>query len=269
MTTNDAARLSTEFSDWVGAGGALLLLSDFDGTLAPLASDPDEVRASLSVCWALEVLPNLPEVCVAIISGRDIADLRRRLDVPGLIYGGCHGLEVSGPELVFRHPEAERQRPLIEAVAACLAHSARGVPGMRVEPKTLAVAVHYRDVSPDALIEVERRVERALRQPAARFQVLRGKYVVEILPHVGWNKGVCALWIRSQVLPRLHQPVRVLYLGDDAADELAFRALHRKATTVRVGPAGPPSAASHRFDDVADVERLLGAMARAAGRRVG
>ncbi len=261
-------RLSAEFSDWVGAGGALLLLSDFDGTLAPLASDPADVRASPAVREALAVLPTLPDVRVAIISGRDIADLRGRLGIPRLIYGGCHGLEVSGPELAFRHPEAERQRPLIEAVASCLAQSARGVPGMRVEPKTLGVAVHYREVAPEDMTEVESRVERALRQPAARFQVLRGKHVVEILPHVGWNKGACALWIRSQLLPRLHTPVRMVYVGDDVTDELAFRALHTKATTIRVGPEGPPSTASHRFDDVADVEQLLVAIARAAGRRV-
>lgn len=267
MTRNDVPRVSADFGDWVGAGGALLLLTDFDGTLAPLAPDPGEVRPSAAVREALAALPRLPEISVAIISGRDIADLRARLGIPRLIYAGCHGLEVSGPDLAFEHPDAERHRPTIEAVARSLAQSAPAVPGMRVEPKRLAVAVHYRGVAPEAVEEVESRVERAIRQPAARLQVLRGKQVVEILPHVGWHKGACALWIRSQVLPRLRGPARVLYIGDDASDEFAFQALRGKATTVRIGPEGIRSAATHCFDDVAGVEYLLGVLARAAGRR--
>lgn len=267
MTRDDVARLSADFDDWVGAGGALLLLADFDGTLAPLAPDPGEVRASAAARQALAALLRLPEISVAIISGRDIVDLRARLGLQRLIYAGCHGLEVSGPDLAFRHPEAERQRPTIEAVARSLAQSARGVPGMQVEPKRLAVAVHYRGVAAGAVGEVESRVERAIDQPAARLQVLRGQHVVEILPHVGWHKGACALWIRSQILPRLRGPARVLYLGDDVSDELAFRALRGKATTVRIGPEGIRSAATHRFDDVAGVEHLLEVIARAAGRR--
>jgi trehalose-phosphatase len=267
MIRNDVARVSADFGDWVGAGGALLLLTDFDGTLAPLAPDPGEVRASAAVRQALAALPRPPEISVAIISGRDIGDLRARLDIQRLIYAGCHGLEVSGPDLAFRHPDAERQRPTIEAVARSLAQSAPGVPGMQVEPKRLAVAVHYRGVAPGAVAEVESRVGRAIRQSAARLEVLRGKHVLEILPHVGWHKGACALWIRSQVLLRLRGPARLLYLGDDASDEPAFQALRGKATTVRIGPEDVRSAATHRFDDVAGVEHLLEVLARAAGRR--
>jgi len=109
MTKNDVGWVSADFGDWVGAGGALLLLADFDGTLAPPAPDPGEVRASAAVRQALAALPRPPEISVAIISGRDIGDLRARLGIQRLIYAGCHGLEVSGPDLAFRHPEAERQ----------------------------------------------------------------------------------------------------------------------------------------------------------------
>src|SRR5439155_693454 len=45
---------------------------------------------------------------LAILSGRGLADLRARVALNGVVYGGCHGLEIAGRRLRFRHPRAHR-----------------------------------------------------------------------------------------------------------------------------------------------------------------
>lgn len=73
-----------------------LVCVNFDGTLAAIASDPDEATL---VAGAAEALERLAALCpVVIMSGRDLADLRARVGLAGLWYAGSHGLDVTGPD---------------------------------------------------------------------------------------------------------------------------------------------------------------------------
>ena len=51
---------------------------------------------------------------VAIVSGRERSDLQARVGIPGLVYAGNHGLEISGPGLVFVEPMAIGDRDSLE-----------------------------------------------------------------------------------------------------------------------------------------------------------
>ena len=78
------------------AGRQPLICLDFDGTLSEIVPDPD---AATLVDGAAEALKQLAAQCpVAILSGRDLADIRGRVGVPGLWYAGSHGFELSGPD---------------------------------------------------------------------------------------------------------------------------------------------------------------------------
>ena len=69
---------------------------DFDGTLSEIVSDPD---AAMLVDGAAKALENLAAQCpVAILSGRDLADIRDRVGLPGIWYAGSHGFELIGPD---------------------------------------------------------------------------------------------------------------------------------------------------------------------------
>lgn len=89
---------------------------------------------------------------------------------------------------------------------------------------------------------------------------------MEILPTDGWNKGQCADRIRHHVRVHAGTHVTTILLGDDATDELAFRALQGEALTVKVGGPAHPYAA-YRLRDVADVHCLLSALAAEVARR--
>ncbi len=184
-----------------------------------------------------------PRGSVAVISGRGLEDLKTRVAIPEVIYAGCHGLEIEGPGLEFRHPDAVAQQSMLWAVGEELCRRAPTVTGMRVEAKGLAVAVHYRHVAPD---EIRR------------------------LPQVAWTKGECARWIQERVLPSGSGPALWLYLGDDWTDEHAFEVLSGLALTIRVGDTVPASKAAYRLRDVGEVRKLLGALAEGAtaGSRV-
>lgn len=268
----DLASTFAELTEGLSNGGSLLLLTDYDGSLTPIVDDPAEARLSREARSDLRALARSPRVRVAVISGRALADLRGRVNVRGVIYAGCHGLEVAGRGLSFRHPDAETRRAALAGVARSLGERTAAIRGMVVEAKGLAVAVHYRRVAREDLplvtFEVEQAVARAAAvAPAAALRIFRGDHVLEVLPEVDWNKGRCALWIWSRIGPTLPRPAMMLYMGDDWTDELAFRALAGKAVTVRVGRPGQPTSAGYRLAQVPQVLRLLSALAEELGGR--
>lgn len=264
---SDFRHIAACLGGWLGQARSLLLMTDYDGTLTPIVRNPRNARLSPRVRAHLETLTRSPGVRVAVISGRDLADVRGRVAVPEAIYAGCHGLEIEGPNLAFIHPDAEAQREAVRAIAETLTRRAGTIRGMKVEPKRLSVAVHYREVTDEHRHDVENELARAIQAPGVSLKVIHGLKVIEILPHVGWTKGQCALWIRDRLLHELSAPVKVLYMGDDWMEEDAFEMLSGQALTVRVAPDDVPSRADYRLIDAVEVQRLLATLAEVVARR--
>lgn len=200
-------------------------------------------------------------VRLAILSGRALRDVRARVGLDGVVYGGCHGLEIEGGGLRFRHPHARPAR--IAAARRALAAGAASIPGAHVEFKGLAVSLHYRRAAPS-----RREAARALAADVARrmpdLRVIRGRAVFDFVPRVRWSKGEAARWIIRRVGPSLRpgEPI-IFYAGDDTADEAAFAALRGRGVTVRVG--GGASGAEYAVSGVREVHALLRWMDRALG----
>lgn len=260
--SSDLRRLIPLVGDWIAQGGNLMLMTNYDGTLTPIVGDPADACLTESVRTDLRALAAAPRSRVAIISGRDLPDLRARVAVPNLIYVGCHGLEVDGGGLRFTHPAANAEQDSISALSLALCHAAPFVEGLRVEPKRLGVAVHYRHVADAALPEVASMLTRALRRWCSPFMVLHGRQVVEILPKVGWTKGHCVVWILDRIVDDLPPPSAAVYIGDNRTDEHTFAALRGRALTIGVGGAVPRCrAAAYRLSDVDEVHQLVAAIA--------
>ena len=216
----------------MGPRTRLLIGLDFDGTLTPLRPRPGQVRLASSTRALLEALARKPGVTVAVVSGRALPDLRRRAKARGVRLGGNHGLELED----WVHPAARAARPRLAAAAAELR---RLYPRLLVEDKRWSVSIHRAPAPP--VLALARRL---------RLHARVGKRVVELLPTAKWHKG--------HALRKLADGGRILYAGDDATDELAFRLLGRKALTVKVGPG--PTAARYRLGGVSAVRRLLAAL---------
>jgi trehalose 6-phosphate phosphatase len=232
----------------------VLLALDYDGTLTSIVDDPVEALLSSSTRHLLSELARRDDVDVAIVSGRALVDLQDMVAIPGVIYAGNHGMEISGPCLRFIEPSAQASAPVLHEMALDLGTNLRQVPGAFVEDKGLTLSIHYRKVVPGDVEEVWDTVLCAVEPMSDRFHITRGAKVFEVLPLVHWNKGAAVTWIEEQLgFPG----ALVVYVGDDATDEHAFSALDGNDVTIKVGDGTAATAARFLLPSPAEVHGLL------------
>ncbi|MGV0871239.1 trehalose-phosphatase [Mycolicibacterium sp. XJ879] len=237
------------------SGRRPIVYLDVDGTLSEIVSDHD--TASL-VDGAVKTLVQLAAHCpVAILTDRDLDDIRERVGVPGLWYAGSRGFELLGPDGDrYQNDAAVAAVPVLTKVVAELRAEFDGIPGVRVEHKRFSVAVHHRDVAPEQVTDVIAATHRCGRQHGLR--VACGRKVAELRPNVDWDKGTAIAWVAE----RINQSGRVvpIYLGDDPTDEDAFDAMRFDGIGIVVRheeDSDRPSAAQFTLNGVAEVREFL------------
>lgn len=239
------------------AASRVLVGLDFDGTLASIVPTPARAAMSDKTLSLLSALAARKDTTVAVISGRSLDDIRRLVPVPGVYLAGNHGLQIEGPGLSWRHPQASGFDP---DFWKSLEWEVRDIPGTLLEHKRLGVAVHYRQVPPGQVRRLADRLRARLSGARDRYRVLRSKKTFDIRPAVPWDKGHAFNAIRD----RLPGGWLGIFVGDDKTDEEGFATLGRRALTVRVGRVEATAAQfvlSHR----GQVDRLMAAL---AARRV-
>ncbi len=224
----------------------LLVASDYDGTLADIAEQPELATPRREALAALHALAALPHTNVAVVSGRPLADLAHHLHEPhDVLLVGSHGSEFD-PD--FAHSLPREVVALRDRVLVALQDITRGVDGARLEPKPSGVAVHYRNVE---RAQVGALVDAVRAGPASFDGVVArdGKEVLElcVLPT---HKGDAL-----HVLRRRFGASAVLFVGDDVTDEAAFECLTGPDLAIKVGEG--PTCAPYRIDDPGAVARLL------------
>lgn len=222
-----------------------LLAFDFDGTLAPIVTRPEQARISRGVVARLSLLAS--QLPVAIITGRAVQDVRSRLGFEPRYIVGNHGAEdLANPVWVgaLMHALAP-VRARLEAAAADLAGA-----GVVVEDKGQSIALHYRLArQPQAALDC---ISEFLLQLDDQFHVFPGKMVVNIVPAGAPNKAdaMLALVDRSQA-------GQAFFAGDDVNDEPVFAAAPATWLTVRIGRDDPASRAMFYIDSAAEMALLL------------
>lgn len=229
----------------VAGAEQLLVASDFDGTLAPIADLPGEVRVDPEACRALQAIGELPNTHAAIVSGRSRDELRRLLGgrEGEILLVGSHGAELETEAVL-----SSSQLRLLDELARDLREICGQYRGALVERKPVGLAFHYRRVPAEAQEEAAGEV---LEGPGRRsgVRVQEGRRVVELVV-VEANKGLA--------LQRLRESFNVtatFFLGDNRTDENAFVQLGPFDLGVKVGH-GPTEAAA-RIERQSDVAPLL------------
>lgn len=234
----------------------LLLLFDFDGTLCEFEPDPHAVRLPAS---RRELLVRLQQqYTLGIVSGRRLDDVRARCEIADLIVAGLHGLEIEAFGERFTHPDLEKASEAVAEVANSLRDLVKPLDGAFVEDKGASIALHFRESDAEAQKLAIDGFARAAAPhlESGRLRLMRGSYVLELLPNIEWNKGHAVTWIRERAAQRTGTPF-VVFVGDDVTDQDAFAVIEAD---------GFPIAASERvtanasLDGPADVERFLRAL---------
>ncbi|WP_067903218.1 trehalose-phosphatase [Nocardia vaccinii] len=222
----DALEFWPRIADRLQTGKPAVLL-DFDGTLSDIVADPG--AAALREGMAQE-LAKLAERCpVAIVSGRDLDDLRARVGIPGIWYAGCHGFELMSPHgRRHRHAAGAAAEAALARAVNRLGLELRDVPGVVVDDKRFAVAVHHRMVAEQQVADVIAVVHNIGHEEGLRAAA--GRKVTELRPPVRWDKGRAVDWI----LEHLAAPAIPIYVGDDLTDEDAFDVVGAGGITVCV-----------------------------------
>lgn len=234
----DASQALTGGADGL-AGRHPAVFFDFDGTLSDIVDDPDAARP---VAGATAALTRLAARCpVAVLSGRDLADVTKRVGVPGIWYAGSHGFELTAPDgSHHQNDDAAAAIPVLAQAAGRLSDELGTIPGVVVEHKRFGVAVHYRNAARDRVGEVAAAVRAAGRHDALR--VTTGREVIELRPDLDWDKGKTLHWVIEHLRRSGSGALTPVYLGDDITDEDAFDA-------VRGGPVqGVPILVRHNDD---------------------
>jgi trehalose 6-phosphate phosphatase len=205
------------------------LFLDFDGTLVAIAERPDDVRLDPGTRDALADLNGRLAGALAIVTGREIEAVDRFLAPLRLSVAGVHGL--MRRDARGRTYTSSFDAGLPAAIERAVTPLLQKYPGLRIERKYGAVALHYRDhpeleqVSLDAL-------ENAVND-LRETEIKRGKMVVEVKA-IGGNKGAAvADFLKEEPFAGR----RAVFAGDDMTDEDAFVLVNaRDGISIKVGP---------------------------------
>jgi trehalose 6-phosphate phosphatase len=195
------------------------ILTDVDGTLAPIVERPEQAAVPVAAREALIAL-SARYGLVGCVSGRQAEEARRLVGVEEIAYAGNHGLELllpgsDGPQLdpslrEREHVAAEfvaSQAPVVEAA------------GLRVEDKGPIQALHWRGAEDERAAEA-RAHEVAAEGGRAGLEPRWGRKVLELRPAGGGGKDAAVAALLAT------NGIRVaLYGGDDRTDLDAFRRL--------------------------------------------
>jgi trehalose 6-phosphate phosphatase len=233
---------------------------DYDGTLTPIVNDPDQAILSEGT---RELVKKLGKLCpVAIISGRDLADVQSKVGIDSIIYAGSHGFDVAAPDGTSDSELATRLEkefiPALDAAERELHERMDSIAGALVDRKKFSIAAHYRNVAEEESSAVGEAVDQVL----ALHDNLRkttGKKVFELQPKLDWHKGKALQWLRRTL--KLDAPDIVpVFIGDDVTDEDAFEAIREDGIGIIVREEPRPTFARYALETPAEVARFLGAL---------
>lgn len=223
------------------------ILTDVDGTLAPIVERPEQAAVPEA---ARDVLAALTERfgLVGCVSGRRAEEARRLVGVDGIAYAGNHGLELllPGEESPCLDPSLDGREAGAAEFLAKLDLEELASAGVRLEDKGPIQALHWRGAENERAAEA-RAHEIAAEAGRAGLEPHWGRKVLELRPVGGGGKdaAVAALLATDGI-------DRAVYAGDDRTDLDAFRRLRELRetgelqTAVCVGvtsPEAPPELA--------------------------
>lgn len=205
-----------------------LILLDYDGTLTPITTRPEDAIPTQELLNVLGKLANDTANKVVINSGRDHHTLDKWLGKLPVSLAAEHGALYKENGVWHNYNISVEWS---DELLSILNLFVKKTPGSRLEEKKTAIAWHYREV--DAWLGTLRaqQIVNALVPICSRLnmQIIQGNKVIE-LKSPYYTKG-------SEVSRQLQISNYdfILAMGDDTTDDDMFRALSSNAETIKIG----------------------------------
>ena len=235
----------------------LAFFLDVDGTLIDIAPTPDSVVVPAGLAATVRRLAERAGGALALVSGRDVATMDRLFAPETFTAAGVHGSE-------YRMPGGERVRLPVPSALPGIKRELQAFvarkPGLLVEDKGYALALHYR-LAPERANEVEAIMNHVVKLGADELALQPGKMVIEMRPRFA-SKASALLRLMATPPFAGRKPVAV---GDDLTDEgmlMAAKDMGGIAVGVGAGIIRPAERAQ-----LADPDAVREWIARLADRR--
>ena len=216
----------------VEAASSLVVFLDLDLTLAPVFSEFGPEGELPDLRSIVDRLSSLEGALVCVLSRSGLTELRKRLDLPRVVYAGDDGLEIEGESFRFLHPEAGFGRAALQQLNDRLAGLPLLFSGVEVEARSLQTVIRHRsDDSPDDRSQIDMIIGSLVPASHPDLTVVAGPSSIAIRPRLDWNKASAIRWIHE----RIKAPSALaIVIGDRLSEESTFSSL-ADAVTVRVG----------------------------------
>lgn len=225
-----------------------LLMIDYDGTIAPFQMNPALAYPFPGVIELLRKIQQLPGNLVTIISGRTLSELKKFVEIKGIHYFGSYGME----EEVDGHQECFR---LSEEGKAILDQGRKEIEnaGMQayLEEKPYSMAFHIRGVKDGS---------RLISHVLQLWKPLEKTGFISIVPFnggvelsVGRTKDFAIL----KMMAKSPAQAFAVYIGDDAPDEPAFKAVNQSGWGIKIGSRNHPTSAKLFLNNFQELSSFL------------
>ena len=191
------------------------LVTDMDGTISPIVDNPEDAIVTPRSCKLLQQLQEKLSL-VSVVSGRSVRSVISRMQIPGVVYIGNHGLERCVDGQVRYNFNVEKYRPMLLSAVKELQKIT--LDGVRVEDKGLTVTLHYRQTEEPQLVrnQLLSHVQKIATQQKLDF--FEGRMIFELRPPVNADKGSA-----FEGLVHEFSLDSALYIGDDTTDIAALQ----------------------------------------------
>lgn len=205
-----------------------LMLLDYDGTLVPFHCEPSEALPGKFLLKLLQDLSKIPDLDLAIISGRHRDFLESIFkDLKATLFGE-HGavFRVEGQWDALENDDSWQ-----EDIVKIITEAVKSTPGSNIERKESSIVWHYRKANEEL---AEKRIPHLIKKLTPfcnrnNLTIMKGRKIVEVKPSE-YTKGTAIMNFFD-----CSNYDFILAAGDDTTDEDLFEALPQSAITIHIG----------------------------------
>ncbi len=245
-----------EIERQVKAGKKILLMLDFDGTISPIMPAPEQAYLPNKTRRVLREISQFYPV--AIVSGRPLSVVKKKVGVDEFTYAGSHGLEWSIEKKLKLKRMSKRVLSALSDTKKDFIKIIHKYPKLSIEEKPYSFTFHYQFVGRKKMrafkADLKKFIEPIYKNPLLR--VFWDKETVDIIPRLDWNKGEIIRLLYKYFQVKNKKIILPVYAGDSKTDEDAFIALKGEGITIRVGK-NKKSAAKYYLKNQRQIDKFL------------